>query len=42
MDLKGKYVIALGERDAIQAPSIAKVALSAGAAEVYPITSCFV
>jgi hypothetical protein len=42
MELKGKHVIALGERDAIQGPSIARVAQSAGAAAVYPITSCFV
>jgi len=42
MELKGKYVIALGERDAIQAASIAKAAQSGGAVEVYPITSCFV
>lgn len=42
MDLKGKHVIALGERDAIQGPAIAQLARSAGAAAVYPFTSCFV
>lgn len=42
MDLTGKTVIALGERDGIQGPAIAEVARSAGAADVIPFTQCFV
>jgi betaine reductase len=42
MDLKGKIVIALGERDGIPGPAIAEVAKSGGALEVYPFTQCFV
>lgn len=42
MDLKGKTVIALGERDGVQGPAIAELAKSAGAAEVFSFTQCFV
>jgi betaine reductase len=42
MDLKGKKVIALGERDGIQGEAIAKVARSAGADVVLEVTHCFV
>jgi betaine reductase len=42
MDIAGKTVIALGERDGIQGPAIAEVAISAGAKEVIPFTQCFV
>jgi hypothetical protein len=35
MDLKGKKVIALGERDGIQGESIGKVAISAGAEALF-------
>ena len=42
MDLKGKRVIALGERDGIQGDSIATVARSAGAEVVLEVTHCFV
>ena len=41
MDLKGKHVIALGERDGIPGPAIEEVARSAGAARVYAYTQCF-
>ena len=42
MDLKGKKVIALGERDGIQGEVIAKLAKSAGAEIVLEVTHCFV
>jgi betaine reductase len=42
MELKGKKVIALGERDGIQGESIGKVAKSAGAEVVLEVTHCFV
>jgi betaine reductase len=42
MDLKGKKVIALGERDGIQGEAIGKVAASAGADVVLEVTHCFV
>lgn len=42
MDLHGKKVIALGERDGIQGESIAKIARSAGAEVVLEVTHCFV
>ena len=42
MNLKGKKVIALGERDGIPGPSIAAVVQSAGAEVVLTITQCYV
>jgi betaine reductase len=42
MDLKGKKVIALGERDGVQGSSIARCAKSAGAEVVFEATHCFV
>jgi glycine reductase len=42
MDLTGKKVIILGERDGIQANSIALCAKSAGAEVVLELTHCFV
>jgi glycine/sarcosine/betaine reductase complex component A len=40
--LKGKKVIALGERDGVQGPAIAACAESAGAEVVLEKTYCFV
>ena len=42
MDLKGKIIIALGERDGIQGPSIVKCVESVGGEVVLEFTSCFV
>ena len=42
MDLHGKKVIALGERDGVQGSAIAQCAVSAGAEVVLEITYCFV
>jgi betaine reductase len=42
MDLNGKTIIALGERDGIQGPAIKEVVESAGSGEVYSFTQCFV
>jgi hypothetical protein len=42
MDLSGKRVIALGERDSIAGESIAAIAESAGAQVVLVRTECFV
>jgi glycine/sarcosine/betaine reductase complex component A len=42
MQLKGKRVIAIGERDGIQGDVINEVAESLGAEVVYSITQCFV
>lgn len=42
MDLKGKKVIALGERDGVQGGSIVKCVKSAGAEVVMEFTACFV
>ena len=42
MELNGKKVIALGERDGIQGDTIAKAAESAGAEVVLQVTHCFV
>ncbi len=42
MDLKGKKVIALGERDGIQGEAIGKIARAAGADVVLQVTHCFV
>lgn len=42
MQLAGKKVIALGDRDGIPAPAIAACATAAGAEVVYAATECFV
>jgi len=42
MQLKGKKVIALGERDGVQGTAIANCARSAGADVVLEVTHCFV
>ena len=42
MLLKGKKVIALGERDGVQGPAIAACATSAGAEVILEKTYCFV
>ena len=42
MELRGKKVIALGERDGVQGGVIAKCARSAGAEVVLEMTYCFV
>jgi len=42
MKLDGKKVIALGERDGVSGPAIAKCVESAGAEVVFVETECFV
>jgi betaine reductase len=42
MELQGKKVIALGERDGVQGHAIAQCATSAGAQVVLEMTHCFV
>ena len=42
LDLKGKKVIAIGERDGVQGMAIAAVAERLGAEVVFNITQCFV
>ena len=42
LELKGKKVIAIGERDGVQGEAIAEIARSAGAEVVLQITQCFV
>lgn len=42
MNMQGKKVIALGERDGIQGTALAECAKSAGAEVVLEITHCFV
>lgn len=42
MKLKGKKVIALGERDGVQGSALAQCAASAGAEVVLEMTYCFV
>ena len=42
MDLRGKKVIALGERDGVPSEAIADCVRSAGAEVVYSETQCFV
>ena len=42
MELKGKKVIALGERDGVPGPAIEAAAASAGAEVVRVQTKCFV
>ncbi len=42
MDIKGKKVIALGERDGVSGPAIRACAEAAGATVVFSATECFV
>jgi betaine reductase len=42
IDLRGKHVIAIGERDGVQASAIAACVESAGAQVLLEITQCFV
>ena len=42
MDVTGKTVIALGERDGVPGPAIAEIAKAAGAGDVFVFTQCFV
>jgi betaine reductase len=42
MQLRGKKVLALGERDGVQGTAIAACATSAGAEVVLEVTHCFV
>ena len=42
MELNGKKVIIIGERDGIQGPAIAECVRSAGAEPVLVQTQCFV
>jgi betaine reductase len=42
MDLQGKKVIALGERDGVPGTSIGQCARSSGAEVVLEVTHCFV
>jgi hypothetical protein len=42
LDLQGKKVIAIGERDGVQATAIAAVARSAGAEVLLELNQCFV
>lgn len=42
MELKGKKVIAVGERDGVQGSALARCAESAGAEVVLELTHCFV
>jgi glycine reductase len=42
MNLKDKRVIAIGEREGIQGPSLKLLLESAGAKVIYSVTQCFV
>ncbi len=42
MDLKGKQVVAIGEREGVSGPSLKLLAESAGAKVVFSVTQCFV
>lgn len=42
MDIKGKKVIAIGERDGVQGPAISECVKSAGAEVILEQTQCFV
>ena len=42
MNLKGKRVVAIGEREGVQGPSLKLLAESAGAEVVFSVTECFV
>lgn len=42
MELRGKQVIAIGERDGVPGPALARCAAGAGAEVVMTWTHCFV
>ena len=42
MQLQGKQVVAIGEREGVNGPSLRLLAESAGAAVVFSVTECFV
>jgi betaine reductase len=42
MNLKGRKVIALGERDGVPGPAVAECAARAGADVVLTLTACYV
>jgi glycine/sarcosine/betaine reductase complex component A len=42
MNLKGKRVLVIGERDGVNAPAIEACVVSAGAEVLYAETLCFV
>ena len=42
MNLKGKKIIALGERDGVPGPAIAEVVKTAGAEVILTLTQCYV
>jgi glycine reductase len=42
LDLRGKRIIAIGERDGVQGQAIVEAARSAGAQVLLQITQCFV
>jgi glycine reductase len=42
MELRGKQVIAIGERDGVPGPALARCARGAGAEVVLELTHCFV
>jgi len=42
MNLKEKKVVAIGEREGVNGPSLRLLAESAGASVVFSVTQCFV
>jgi glycine reductase len=42
VNLRGKLVLALGERDGVPGPALRACAESAGGRVVYEVTQCFV
>ena len=42
MDLRGRKVIALGERDGVPGPAVAECARRAGAEVILTLTACYV
>jgi betaine reductase len=42
LDLRGKKVIAIGERDGVQGQAIVEAVQSAGASVLLQVTQCFV
>jgi betaine reductase len=42
MELRGKKVIALGERDGVPGPAVAECARALGAEVVLTLTACYV
>lgn len=41
MELRGKYVVGLGEWDGVEGPLLEAVARAAGAVDVFAFTRCF-